>query len=169
MKTAPLFNRVIEKKEKITLNDIGENPIQGVNLENTRSLLLIPLEVSQQAKGVVMIQSPKPGFFSAEDEQLVNLFTSQAAIVLENANLLSEVIMQLNRVRALHTIDDAINASLDMEITTSILVEQVKSQLKVDAADILLLIPFLKPSNISTGLVLKRPLYNLPDYPWARG
>ncbi len=141
LKTAPLFSRVIEKKEKITINDTGEHPVEGANLENTRSLLLIPLEVSQQAKGVVMIQSPCSGFFTAEDEQLVNLFTSQAAIVLENANLLSEMIMQLNRVEALHTIDDAINASLDLEITTSILVEQVKSQLKVDAAAILLLNP----------------------------
>ena len=49
--------------------------------------------------------------------------------------------MQLNRVEALHKIDDAINSSLDLEITTSILVEQVMNQLKVDAAAILLLNP----------------------------
>ena len=55
LKTAPLFNRVITKKEKIIINDTGENPIEGAKLANARSLLLIPLEVSQDVKGVVMI------------------------------------------------------------------------------------------------------------------
>ncbi|HEX8228496.1 MAG TPA: PAS domain S-box protein [Chloroflexia bacterium] len=46
---------------------------------------------------------------------------------------------QLERVAALRSIDTAITASLDLRITLSIILDQVTAQLKVDAADVLLL------------------------------
>ncbi|HYP18794.1 MAG TPA: PAS domain S-box protein [Chloroflexia bacterium] len=46
---------------------------------------------------------------------------------------------QLERVAALRNIDTAITASLDLRITLSIILDQVTAQLKVDAADVLLL------------------------------
>ncbi|MEA2574059.1 MAG: hypothetical protein QOH93_1357 [Chloroflexia bacterium] len=46
---------------------------------------------------------------------------------------------QLERVAALRSIDTAITASLDLRITLSIILDQVTAQLKVDAADVMLL------------------------------
>jgi PAS domain S-box-containing protein/putative nucleotidyltransferase with HDIG domain len=45
---------------------------------------------------------------------------------------------QFGYISSLHTIDKAISSSLDLNITLNILLEQVISQLKIDAADVLL-------------------------------
>jgi putative nucleotidyltransferase with HDIG domain len=71
------------------------------------------------------------------------------ALALVNAELTAEVavremaernaIRQVERLRALRTIDMAINASLDLNLTLGIFLDQVLAHLKVDAAAVLLL------------------------------
>ena len=51
---------------------------------------------------------------------------------------------QLQRLAALHNIDVAITASLDLRITLRVILDEVISQLGVDAADILLLNPHIQ-------------------------
>ncbi len=56
----------------------------------------------------------------------------------------AQIRRQLERLSALRTIDSAINASLDLRVTLDILLSQVTLQLRVDAADVLLLKPYLQ-------------------------
>lgn len=53
-----------------------------------------------------------------------------------------QVQRHVQRMAALRAVDMTITASLDLKMTLHVLLEQVTSQLKVDAADILLLNPF---------------------------
>jgi len=50
---------------------------------------------------------------------------------------------QLDRLKALREIDRMINTSLDLQTTLSVLIDHVVAQLEVDAADILLLDPYI--------------------------
>ena len=50
-----------------------------------------------------------------------------------------ETVHRLRNIEALRTIDLAISSSLDLNITFSVILEEVTSQLKVDAVDVLLL------------------------------
>ncbi len=52
--------------------------------------------------------------------------------------------LQLKRINALHLIEKAITASLDLKVTLDILLDQVTTQLKIDAATVLLLNPQTK-------------------------
>ncbi|MDP2777165.1 MAG: HD domain-containing phosphohydrolase, partial [Anaerolineales bacterium] len=86
-----------------------------------------------------------------EDARLLSLFASAAAGAVHNARLLEETIRQLERLEALHSIEIAISASMDLRVTLDILLKQVTSQLKVDAAAVLLLNPHLHTLEFSAG------------------
>ncbi len=62
-----------------------------------------------------------------------------------------ETARRLQHIEALHTIDQAISGSLDLRLTLSIALEQVVSQLSVDAAAVLLLNPHAQVMEYSVG------------------
>lgn len=66
---------------------------------------------------------------------------------------------QLQRLSSLRTISNAINASLNLRLVMSVFLDQVVSQLGVDAADVLLQNPFSKMLEFSggRGFIQKNP------------
>jgi putative nucleotidyltransferase with HDIG domain len=62
-----------------------------------------------------------------------------------------ETLRRLAYLRALQTVDRAIIASLDARITLSVLLDQTLTQLKVDAAGVLLLNPHLNQLEYAAG------------------
>jgi PAS domain S-box-containing protein len=58
---------------------------------------------------------------------------------------------QLERLASLRTVDMAINASLDLRVTLDVLLDQVKLQLQVDAAGIMLLNPHTQLLTYTAG------------------
>ncbi|MFH0794975.1 MAG: HD domain-containing phosphohydrolase [bacterium] len=58
---------------------------------------------------------------------------------------------QLERLEALRTIDMAITSSLDVRVTLNVFLDQVTTQLGVDAADVLLLHPATKNLKFAAG------------------
>ena len=69
----------------------------------------------------------------------------------EIQRLLEESQRRLSQVEALHSIDIAISASLDLHTILSVLLKHVESLLGVDAADILLFYPHLGQFKFSAG------------------
>ena len=68
----------------------------------------------------------------------MEVLANSLAVSIENNRNQENVRKQLTRVSALHNIDIAINSSMDMHTTLNILLEHVTSQLKIDAADVVL-------------------------------
>lgn len=64
----------------------------------------------------------------------------------------SKIKRQFDQLAALHAIDLAITSGLDLNLTLSMLLSHVKVQLKVDAADILLIDPNTKTLNFVAGV-----------------
>lgn len=69
----------------------------------------------------------------------------------EVTRLLEESQQRLRQVEALHSIDLAISASMDLRTTLTVLLKHVESLLVVDAADILLFYPHLQQFKFSAG------------------
>ena len=69
----------------------------------------------------------------------------------EITRLLKESQRRLSQLEALHAIDLAINASLDLRTTLNVLLKHVESLLAVDAADILLYYPQMHQFKFSAG------------------
>lgn len=151
----------------------------------TRSELAIPLQVGGQVIGVVDLQSPQPNAFDEQARRIVAAYAERAALALQTARLHEQTELQLQRLTALRAIDTAITASLDLNLTLRVFLEQVTSQLKVDAAAVLKLatgtqmLEFAAGRGFSTKIIersrlrlgegyagragLERRLISLPD------
>lgn len=110
---------------------IGKEP-------SPRSAIYAPLISKGQVMGVLQVQSYLPMNFTQTDAEMLALVAHAVASAIDTAELFNETQQRLKRLTSLRTIDMAINASMDLRVTLNILLEQIVSQLSVDAASILL-------------------------------
>jgi GAF domain-containing protein len=104
-----------------------------------RSKVVVPLKAGERVIGLINAESRQPSRFTEPDERLLETVAGQLAVAIEKVRLFEETRTHLQRLNALHEIDKAISSSMDLRITLDVLLEQAASQLKADAADILLL------------------------------
>lgn len=98
----------------------------------------IPFISRGHAVGSMSLFSDQAGFFDPEKMDFFTAYARMAAVALDNANLLNEANIRLQRVQALRNIDTAINANFDLQMTLNLVIEETTQQLGVDAADIML-------------------------------
>ena len=77
--------------------------------------------------------------------------------ITQTKQAMQEIQRRVERLRALHTIDQAISSSLDLRVTLQVLLEQVCSQLGMDAADVLLLDPLTHELEFIAGRGFRTP------------
>jgi len=101
-----------------------------------RSSAVLPLTSRGHVFGSLNLYSDKPGYFTpGRLEYLLNL-APLAATSLENARLLEESNRRIERITALRNIDMAITGALDMRVVYRVALDEIVSQLKLDAASI---------------------------------
>ena len=105
------------------------------------SMATLPLIIRDRPFGVVGVLSSDPDFFTPGRVEFFQAFANQAAAALENARLFQEAEERLQQLQALRNIDMAITASLDLRVTLNVILDQVTTHLKADAADVLLFNP----------------------------
>jgi len=101
-----------------------------------------------QPLGAISIYAAEPNAFTAEEVQLLTQLANDLGYGIESLRTRQarrqgqeQLERQLVRLESLRTIDTTIAASLDLRLTLNVLLDQVTTQLKVDAADVLLLNP----------------------------
>ena len=134
----------VQRGETLRIGDLKRDPHYLETFPGLNSGLYVPIKTENRTIGVISVENELPNAFSELDERLVGTLANQAAIALENSRLHNETQRQLNRLKALHSIDLAITNSLDLNVTLDVLLNQVIQQLHVDAAVI-----FLKEANIN--------------------
>jgi HD-GYP domain-containing protein (c-di-GMP phosphodiesterase class II) len=82
----------------------------------------------------------------------LSLVANTAAADIQNARLFAGTQKSLHNLAALHEIDVAISASVDIHVTLDILLEQTVSELNVDAAAVLLLNPLSRSLEYAASL-----------------
>ena len=108
--------------------------------DNVRALAAAPMWREAQLIGTInVLVVGAPRTFTHDDLLLLQGLAHQAAQATANARLFAETQRRLRNLNALRTIDLAISGSLDLRTTLNVLLEQVTSQLNVDAAAVLLL------------------------------
>lgn len=90
-------------KRPIYSPDVARDPRYICSFPTTRSELAIPLMLRDEVVGVLDCQSDRPSFFDNETTNLLMLFSTQASIAIQNAQLYA-----LEQRRAKHL--EAINA-----------------------------------------------------------
>ena len=101
----------------------------------------IPMVVDGLVIGLLEVESDRKDAYVNEDAELLSTIANQIGLSIQNARLFTQIEHQLQQLSALRTIDNAISSNTDLNTTLSIILDHVKSELGVDAADILLLRP----------------------------
>ncbi len=141
--------RVLRTGQPVLLADMTAEQAQTlINSESRpyqerfgiRSLLMAPLRVGGEVIGTMGLVSGASGRrYTAEDQRFLQELAARAAQAVHNARLYQAAQRRMSNLQSLHTIDAAIAGSLDLHLTLNIALEQVVTQLGVDAADVLLL------------------------------
>ncbi len=144
-------SRVLLTGEALIVNDLaaasrqktGTKPLVDPK-QKPESALYVPMSSKGTPIGLIQVQSYTPNRFGQDDINLLSLVANTAAITIENARLFAETRKRLHYLSALHNIDAAISASVDLRVTLSIILENITKELNVDAAALLLMNAYSK-------------------------
>jgi PAS domain S-box-containing protein len=101
---------------------------------------------------------------TAEDLQLLESLGEVGGSALHRAALFEQTEQRLRRLSALRSVDMAISASIDLRVTLAVLLDQVATQLQVDAAVVRILnvpsqsLAYLAGRGIQSPVVTQNPL-----------
>jgi PAS domain S-box-containing protein len=98
----------------------------------------IPVRSGHDSIGLICLAAPHPRKFTPEDISLLTTITEMAGTAIQRTLLNEQTRHQVERLSALHAIDTAITASMNLTVTLNYFLDQVVNQLRVDAAAILL-------------------------------
>jgi GAF domain-containing protein/DNA-binding CsgD family transcriptional regulator len=104
------------------------------------SVLVVPMHSRGAIVGSLGLFEQEVSNRITEDEtRWIQEVADRIGMATENAQLYEDAIMRLDRLSSMQRINRAISASLDLPFTLKVILEQVLDQLKVAAADVLLL------------------------------
>ncbi len=134
-----ISSRVLKTGEPYKNNRSFDDPLllRDYFLGDLRAAACIPLVTHREVIGAIWVG--KSTDISENDMRILTAIADIAASALHRAALFDQTQTRLQRLMGLHSIDMSITGSLDLRVTLTLLLDQVTTQLKVDAADILLL------------------------------
>src|SRR5882724_11422506 len=103
------------KKLPVYAPDVSKDARYFCSAKVTRSELAIPLMVRDQVVGVLNCQSDRLDHFDHDTIELLTLFSTQASMALQNANLHSLERKRARQLEAINTIAQQSTAVLDLE------------------------------------------------------
>jgi len=80
-----------------------------------RSYVGVPIRIQGRVVGILNLDSATPGFFNATHGERLKAFANQAAIAIENAQLISDSRRQAERERLINQITNRIRSSMDID------------------------------------------------------
>ncbi|MCC7361926.1 MAG: GAF domain-containing protein [Anaerolineales bacterium] len=142
----------VSDRPSLALADPQRPPAQVIHSRQARietgraapaapAALYVPLLAKGRAIGLVLAESDQPDRFAPADAELLAGVANTAAVAIDNARLFRETNQRLQYFEALHHIDLAIAGSLDLRVTLTVLLDQLRAKLRVDAAAVLLYQP----------------------------
>jgi len=144
---------VLQEKRTLLIKNMDNDPLPVKpkhGAEPAKSWLGVPLISNNLAIGVMSIQSYTYNTFNQDHQLLLESLAALVAIALKNAELFSETTRQLDRIQSLYEIDKAITSNDELGIVAETILDQTISQLKVDAAAILVWNPTLNVLHSSS-------------------
>jgi PAS domain S-box-containing protein len=149
--------RVAREQTPLKIDDAQTEygiPYKGMieEIDTIQSGIAAPMIVKGRVIGVISLDNAsRKAAFIGSDLRLLVTFASSAAVAIENARLFTETQQRLHRLTALHSIDAAIGASVDINVTLRIVLEHVMMELKADAAAVLLFNPLTRMLEYAAG------------------
>ncbi len=134
-----LYQELQHTRRPVILNHLKDDPRFQSWGQSTHiaSWMGVPLIVRDNLIGFLTIDSNQTDVYSPEQAELALPFAAQAAQAIENARQFNAAQRRMEKLDALHKIDQAITSSFNLKVTLNILLDQLRTQLGVDAAVIM--------------------------------
>jgi PAS domain S-box-containing protein len=101
----------------------------------------LPIRTTLQTLGVMIVSMPSGHDLNKDEVRLLSILSEMTGSALQRMQLHEQTVHRLEQLNALRAVDQAISSSRDMRLTLNVLLTHTISQLKVDAADVILLNP----------------------------
>jgi PAS domain S-box-containing protein len=114
---------------------LDENDLTGPSI-------FTPLRSEEDLMGVLFVsrlRSPLVKPFAPEDVRLFSAIGEMAGIAMRRVDLFTDALRRLKHVQSLRNIDLAITGNMDLSLVLDLLLSEVKAELQVDAAGVMLL------------------------------
>lgn len=138
---------IMKTLEPYVTRDFANDPFRTRSIKNTENIgpaVIVPLQSEKEFVGTLLCARAKNsqlGDFTPAEVNLLVAIGEMIGNALRRANLYDDALERLQRVQALRSIDAAINANMDSIVTLRVLINQILSLMKVDAAAVLLYNP----------------------------
>jgi len=121
-----LVAKSVRTRKGVIANDVTKSPdyMSNPHLPNTQAEMAIPILMGDHVLGVLDLQSDRIGHFYQEDLDIQTTLASQIAVALQNARQYDETEEALLETKALLTITELANGTLDLdEVLDKVLAE----------------------------------------------
>lgn len=111
----------------------------------------VPIHSTTSIIGTITISFSSPRQINDSEIKLLSTLSDIAGNAIQRTSLKQQTEQQLQQLTSLREIDNVILSSFDLKISLEAILSQVKTQLGVDAADILIFDPISQTLNFSVG------------------
>jgi signal transduction histidine kinase len=154
-----IIGRCAESRSAILVDDIrtdARSARRDVDArEGIRSMLCVPMMAGGRLLGVISAISTRPAAFAPHHQRVLEAFGEQAGIAIHNAQLFEDSVRRARETRALLGAGRAVTASLDVEETIRVILEEARSVLGVASCGLLTTDP-------ATGDIVSKASLDLP-------
>lgn len=113
-----VMGRTAEVQTPILIEDVRKLPDYVPGIPGARCELAVPLVSKKRLVGVLNVESPRLGAFSAEDIEPLMILGRQAAIAIDNARLYERLSKMTEGYRHLHEFNNRILKSVSLGVYT---------------------------------------------------
>ena len=97
------------------VGDVTQDPRYVMARRSVRSELAVPLEVNDETRGVLNMDSDRADAFTTEDQELLQELAVQAAKVIQNTWLYEQLRLKANLFESLASVSRTINSTLNLD------------------------------------------------------
>ncbi len=135
-----LIGRSAASKKTILANDVTQEPgyVAKGDIKEVRSELCIPITLGVKIIGVLDLRSTRLEAFDKQHVSALEMLVDQLAIAIENARLYDEINQRVQELKSLNEIGQAINSTLDLETTLTLITDHTTRLMNVAAASLAL-------------------------------
>jgi len=181
LNSTPISSGVIESGQPFVIPNISVAELMGHLNDEVRNylgthpwldpdvrlgIIVVPMRARGATIGTLgMFERHGSNPITPKDITWMQAIADRAGLAVENAQLYEDAVNRLERLTALQSVSLAVSASPDLRLTLKVILDHVTSQLKVDAADVLLLdeVDNTLSLSASTGFLATAALdYRLP-------
>jgi len=155
MDSTPISSGVIESGQPLLLEDVSleglmehlDDQVRGylerhpwLSPITHLGVIVVPMHARGATIGTLgLFERRGSNPLTQKDLMWIQSIADRAGLAVENAQLYEDAVQRLERLAALQSVSLAVSASPDLRLTLKVILDHVTTQLKVDAADVLLL------------------------------